>query len=46
MKKAPISAILETELDCLYYIHVFTVEIRNKTAIIELTEFDSPHWSG
>ncbi len=27
MKKAPISAILETELDCLYYIHVFTVEL-------------------
>ncbi len=35
IKKAPISMVLETELDCLYYIHAFTIEIKNKTVIIE-----------
>ncbi len=44
MKKAPISTVLETEPDCLYYIHVFTIEIENKIAIIEFIKLTEILW--
>ncbi len=45
MKKAPISTVLEIELDCLYYIHVFLLKIKNNISIIELIELTELIWS-
>ncbi len=42
MKKAPISTILETELECLFYIHFMLLKIKNKIFIIELIELTEP----